>query len=98
MSDLCAAKREILPQEIILTYSDFAILFHGVCHFLWKIKLNFSRFMANVSRIFTSIEIHPAVVIDEGFIDHGSGLVIGETSMEKTSPSINKLLWGLSPL
>ena len=38
--------------------------------------------MANVSRVFTSIEIHPAVIVDEGFfIDHGSGLVIGETAV-----------------
>ena len=73
-SDLCAAKKRDPAArshlEIILTYSGFhAILFHRICHFLWKIKLKlFSRFIANISRIFTSIEIHPAVKIDEGFL------------------------------
>ena len=47
----------------------------------WNSNKFIARFMANISRILTFIEIHPAVVIDEGFfIDHGSGLVIGETS------------------
>ena len=40
-----------------------------------------ARFISNLSRILTSIEIHPAAKIDYGFfIDHGAGLVIGETS------------------
>ena len=59
-----------------------------------------SRFIANISRIFTSIEIHPAVVIDEGFfIDHGSGLVIGETSVIGKNVTIYQqaTLGGLSP-
>ena len=105
-SDLCAAKnrdpaaRSYL--EIVLTYSGFhAILFHRICHFLWKIKLKLlSRFLANISRIFTSIEIHPAVLVDEGFfIDHGSGLVIGETSVIGKNVTIYQqaTLGGLSP-
>ena len=56
--------------------------------------------MANVSRVFTSIEIHPAVVIDEGFfIDHGSGLVIGETAVIGKNVTIYQqaTLGGLSP-
>ena len=105
-SDLHAAKKRDPAArsylEIILTYSGFhAILFHMICHFLWKIKLKLlSRFMANVSRVFTSIEIHPAVVIDEGFfIDHGSGLVIGETSVIGKNVTIYQqaTLGGLSP-
>ena len=105
-SDLYAAKRRDPAArsyiEIILTYSGFhAILFHRVCHFLWNIKLKLiSRFMANVSRVFTSIEIHPAVVIDEGFfIDHGSGLVIGETSVIGKNVTIYQqaTLGGLAP-
>ena len=105
-SDLCAAKKRDPAArsylEIILTYSGFhAILFHRICHFLWKIKLKlFSRFIANISRIFTSIEIHPAVKIDEGFfIDHGSGLVIGETSEIGKNVTIYQqaTLGGLSP-
>ena len=88
-SDLYAAKKRDPAArsylEILLTYSGFhAILLHRVFHFFWKIHLKLlSRFIANISRIFTSIEIHPAVVIDEGFfIDHGSGLVIGEINLE----------------
>ena len=105
-SDLCAAKQRDPAArsylEIILTYSGFhAILFHRICHFLWKIKLKLlSRFLANISRIFTSIEIHPAVLVDEGFfIDHGSGLVIGETSVIGKNVTIYQqaTLGGLSP-
>ena len=105
-SDLYAAKKRDPAArsyiEIILTYSGFhAILFHRVCHFLWKIKLKLlSRFIANVSRVFTSIEIHPAVIIDEGFfIDHGSGLVIGETSVIGKNVTIYQqaTLGGLAP-
>ena len=105
-SDLHAAKQRDPAArsylEIILTYSGFhAILFHRICHFLWKIKLKLlSRFLANISRIFTSIEIHPAVVIDEGFfIDHGSGLVIGETAVIGKNVTIYQqaTLGGLSP-
>ena len=105
-SDLHAAKQRDPAArsylEIILTYSGFhAILFHRICHFLWKIKLKLlSRFLANISRIFTSIEIHPAVLVDEGFfIDHGSGLVIGETSVIGKNVTIYQqaTLGGLSP-
>jgi len=105
-SDLCAAKKRDPAArsylEIILTYSGFhAIFFHRICHFLWNIKLKLlSRFTANISRIFTSIEIHPAVNIDEGFfIDHGSGLVIGETSLIGKDVTIYQqaTLGGLSP-
>tara|TARA_B100001559_G_scaffold293845_1_gene275154 strand:+ start:356 stop:1105 length:750 start_codon:yes stop_codon:yes gene_type:complete len=105
-SDLHAAKQRDPAArsylEIILTYSGFhAILFHRICHFLWKIKLKLlSRFLANISRIFTSIEIHPAVPVDEGFfIDHGSGLVIGETSVIGKNVTIYQqaTLGGLSP-
>ncbi len=105
-SDLYAAKKRDPAArsylEILLTYSGFhAILLHRVCHFFWKIHLKLlSRFIANISRIFTSIEIHPAVVIDEGFfIDHGSGLVIGETSVIGKNVTIYQqaTLGGLSP-
>ena len=86
ISDLRAAKmrdpaaRNYL--EITFTYSGFhAILFYRICNILWKIKLKFiARFLSNIGRIISSVEIHPAAKIDEGlFIDHGSGLVVGET-------------------
>ena len=68
--------------EIIFTYSGFhAILLYRICNILWKIRLKFiARFLSNIGRIISSVEIHPAAKISEGlFIDHGSGLVVGET-------------------
>ena len=68
--------------EIIFTYSGFhAIFLYRVCNILWNIKLKFiARFLSNIGRIISSVEIHPAAKIGEGlFIDHGSGLVVGET-------------------
>lgn len=69
--------------EIILCYSGLhAIWAHRVNHFLWNHKMRLlSRFLANVTRFFTGIEIHPGAKIGRRFfIDHGSGVVIGETS------------------
>ena len=56
--------------------------------------------MSNISRILTSIEIHPAAQIDEGFfIDHGAGLVIGETTVIGKNVTIYQqtTLGGLAP-
>ena len=64
-----------------------------------KIK-TISRFISNISRIITSIEIHPAVEIGEGFfIDHGAGLVIGETTIIGKNVTIYQqaTLGGISP-
>ena len=87
-SDLKAAmKRDPAARhylEIIFTYSGFhATLFHRISNLLWRLKLKFiARILSSISRILTSIEIHPAAKIDEGFfIDHGAGLVIGETTI-----------------
>ena len=56
-----------------------------------KLKL-LARFLSNFSRILTSIEIHPAASIGEGFfIDHGAGLVIGETSKIGKNVTIQSL-------
>ncbi len=94
------AARHVL--EIFFTYSGFhATLLHRVCNLLWRLKLKFlARFISNISRIFTSIEIHPAAQIDEGFfIDHGAGLVIGETTVIGKNVTIYQqtTLGGLSP-
>ena len=105
-SDLAAAKtrdpaaRSFL--EIFFTYSGFhAILFYRICHFLWKIKLKFlSRFLSNIARILTSVEIHPAAKIgSDFFIDHGTGLVIGETSIIGNNVTLyqHTTLGGISP-
>ena len=105
-SDLKAAKnRDPAARsyiEVLLTYSGFhAIFFHRFCNKLWKLKLKtISRFISNISRIITSIEIHPAVEIGEGFfIDHGAGLVIGETTIIGKNVTIYQqaTLGGISP-
>jgi serine O-acetyltransferase len=69
--------------EIILCYSGVhAIWAHRVNHFLWNHHLRLpARFLSSMTRFFTGIEIHPGAIIGRRcFIDHGSGVVIGETS------------------
>lgn len=60
-----------------------ALTIHRLCHFLYRHKLHFiARLIALWSRFLTLIEIHPGAQIAKGvFIDHGSGLVIGETAI-----------------
>ncbi len=69
--------------EVITSYSGFhAILAHRVNHLLWKMKIPvLPRFLSQVARFLTGIEIHPGARIGKGFfIDHGMGVVIGETA------------------
>jgi serine O-acetyltransferase len=69
--------------EIVLTYPGVhAILSHRICHALHGASVPvLPRLVANVSRAATGIEIHPAARIgSEFFIDHGTGVVIGETA------------------
>jgi serine O-acetyltransferase len=75
------AARSVL--EILFCYPGFhAMRFHHAAHWLWTRNLRFlARFLSHVSRWFTGIEIHPGAAIGEGFfIDHGMGVVIGETA------------------
>jgi len=68
--------------EVLFTYSGLhAIWSHRIAHWLYKKKLyTFARFVSQWSRFFTGIEIHPGARIGNGlFIDHGMGIVIGET-------------------
>lgn len=68
--------------EVFLTYSGLhAIWAHRIAHALYKRKLYFiARAISQISRFFTGIEIHPGAVIGRRFfIDHGMGVVIGET-------------------
>lgn len=68
--------------EVFLTYSGLhAIWNHRIAHFFYKRKLFFiARAISQISRFFTGIEIHPGAVIGRRFfIDHGMGVVIGET-------------------
>lgn len=70
--------------QIILLYAGLhAVIAHRVAHFLWKKKLSFiARAISQISRFFTGIEIHPGAQIGKGFfIDHGMGVVIGETTI-----------------
>lgn len=60
-----------------------AIVIHRyICHPLYRIRLRlFARLFSQISRFLTGIEIHPGATIGEGFfIDHGMGIVIGETA------------------
>ncbi len=69
--------------EILLTYSGVhALSWHRVAHFFYKIKLKLlARILSQMARFFTGVEIHPAAKIEAGvFIDHGMGVVIGETA------------------
>jgi serine O-acetyltransferase len=66
-----------------LLYPGFqAITFHRFIHWLWKIGVPFlPRLLSQISRFLTGLEIHPGARIKPGFfVDHGSGVVIGETT------------------
>lgn len=69
--------------EVILCYPGLhALWLHRLAHFLWRHKLRLlARLLSHISRFLTGIEIHPGARIGRRFfIDHGSGVVIGETS------------------
>jgi serine O-acetyltransferase len=69
--------------EVITCYPGFhAMLFHRLAHYLWSARLRWlARFTSHVSRWLTGIEIHPGATIGRRFfIDHGMGVVIGETA------------------
>jgi serine O-acetyltransferase len=69
--------------EVLFAYPGFhARQCHRFAHTLWKWKIPFfPRWISHIARFFTGIEIHPGASIGEGFfIDHGMGVVIGETT------------------
>ncbi len=69
--------------EVIFCYPGLhALWFHRVAHFLWRHKFRFlARLLSHIGRFLTGIEIHPGATIGRRlFIDHGSGVVIGETA------------------
>ena len=69
--------------EILLTYSGVhALMWYRLARFFHRIKLKLiARMISQFARFLTGIEIHPAAKIEGGiFIDHGSGVVIGETA------------------
>jgi serine O-acetyltransferase len=69
--------------EVILTYAGFhALIAYRLAHWLhvWGVP-SLPRLVSQVARLFTGVEIHPAAKIGRGFfIDHGTGVVIGETA------------------
>lgn len=70
--------------EILTAYPGIhAIVFHRLSHRLWNMGFKWlARILSNVARWFTGIEIHPGAVIGRRFfIDHGMGVVIGETAV-----------------
>ena len=70
--------------EVLLTYPGVkALAAHRISHFLWRHHLKLlARMHSQFWRFWTQIEIHPGAEIAHGvFIDHGSGLVIGETAI-----------------
>ena len=69
--------------EVLLVYAGFhAIVFHRIAHRLWGWKIPIiPRCISHLSRFLTGVEIHPGAKIGAGiFIDHGMGVVIGETA------------------
>jgi len=69
--------------EVLLVYSGLhAIWVHRITHWLWKNDVKFfARWLSQIGRWLTGIEIHPGATIGSGFfIDHGMGVVIGETA------------------
>ena len=76
------AARSLL--EVLLLYPGLhAIGFYRISHLFYKIHFYFiARLISQLGRFFTQIEIHPGAKIGKGvFIDHGSGIVIGETAI-----------------
>ncbi len=69
--------------DVLFCYSGVhAVLFHRLNHGLWNLNLRWlARFIGNTSRWLTGIEIHPGAKIGRRFfVDHGTGVVIGETA------------------
>ena len=69
--------------EVLTSYPGTqAVLLHRIAHFFWIIGMPFvPRYLSNISRQITGIEIHPGATIGKNFfIDHGGGIVIGETA------------------
>jgi len=77
--------------EVLLMYQGlYALYYHRIAHFLYKIKLEFlARLIRQYSRFITGIEIHPGAEIGRRlFIDHGMGVVVGETTIIKDNVTL----------
>ena len=94
-----AAKSKL---SLILTYPGVkAVFFHKIANFFYLAKIDLAaRFISQLSRFLTGIEIHPGAKIGKNlFIDHGMGVVIGETSEIGDNVTIYHMvtLGGISP-
>ena len=70
--------------EVLLLYPGIhAVFWHRLAHFFYKSHFKFiARCISQITRFFTGIEIHPGATIGKGLlIDHGMGVVIGETAV-----------------
>jgi serine O-acetyltransferase len=70
--------------EVLFLYPGLqAVMLHRLAHCLYRLRLPFiPRLISHISRFITGIEIHPGATIGQGFfIDHGMGVVIGETAI-----------------
>lgn len=77
--------------EVFFAYNGFhAVTWHRMNNWLWHLGLRgLARFFANVARMFTGIEIHPEATIGKNFfIDHGTGVVIGQTAIIEDNVTI----------
>lgn len=94
-----AAKNKV---SVILTYPGVkSVFFHNIAHKIWDSKMYLiARMISQFSRFLTGIEIHPSAKIGKNlFIDHGMGVVIGETSVIGDDVTIyhGVTLGGISP-
>ena len=94
-----AAKSKL---SLILTYPGVkAVFFHRIANFFYLAKFDLiARFISQLSRFLTGIEIHPGAKIGKNlFIDHGMGVVIGETSEIRDNVTIYHMatLGGIAP-
>jgi len=88
--------------EVAFLYQGFhALIFYRLSHVFWLLGAKFlGRFISQVGRLFTGIEIHPGAVIGRGFVvDHGIGVVIGETTIIGDNVTLyhDVTLGGVSP-
>ena len=70
--------------EVLLCYPGlWAVWFHRIAHFLWRAKLRLpARMLSQVARFLTGVDIHPGALLGRRlFIDHATGVVIGETAI-----------------
>ncbi len=77
--------------EVFFAYNGFhALVWHKLSNQLWKFKLfALARFFSNIGRMLTGIEIHPEANIGKRlFIDHGTGVVIGQTAIIRNDVTI----------